>query len=207
MVWSVTSAVSTSVTLWAVACQSPLSMGFSRQQYWSGLLCPSLGDLTDLGIEPVSACISCIAGGFFTHWATWEATWEVMVFSGLLFSLELSSSCLSEKAMAPHSSTFAWKIPRTEEPGRLQSMGSRRVSHYSERLHFHFSLLCIGEGNGKPLKCSCLENPRDGVAQSWTRLKSLSSSSSSSSSSCLYCWFCLLLGFTFLSPSCFLHSN
>ena len=56
----------------------------------------------------------------------------------------------------------------------------------TERLHFHFSLSCIGEGNGNPLQCSCLENPRDGgawwaavngVAQSWTRLKRLSSSS------------------------------
>ena len=59
-------------------------------------------------------------------------------------------------------------------------------SGMTERLHFHFSLLCIGEGNGNPLQCSCLENPRDGgawwaavyqVAQSWTRLKRLSSSS------------------------------
>ena len=61
----------------------------------------------------------------------------------------------------------------------------------TERLHFHFSLSCIGEGNGNPLQCSCLENPRDGgarwaavcgVAQSRTRLKRRSSSSSSSSS-------------------------
>jgi len=64
-----------------------------------------------------------------------------------------------EKAMAPHSSTLAWKIPWTEEPGRLQSMGSLRVGH-----DFHFSLSCIGEGNGNPLQCSCLENPRDGGA-------------------------------------------
>ena len=61
-----------------------------------------------------------------------------------------------EKVMAPHSSTLAWKIPWTEEPGRLQFMGSL--------IHFHFSLLCIGEGNGNPLQCSCLENPRDGGA-------------------------------------------
>ena len=113
--------------------------------------------------------------------------------------------------MAPHSSTLAWKIPWTEEPGGLQSMGSRRVGHdwatslslftfmhwrrkwqptpvflpgkshgwkslvgYSlwgreesdmtEQLHFHFSLSCIGKGNGNPLQCSCLENPRDGRA-------------------------------------------
>ena len=61
----------------------------------------------------------------------------------------------------------------------------------TERLPFHFSLSCIGEGNGNPLQCSCLENPRDGgawwaavygVAQSWTWLKWLSSSSGSSNS-------------------------
>ena len=88
--------------------------------------------------------------------------------------------------MATHSSTLAWKIPWMEEPGGLQSMGSRRVGH--DWLHFHFSLSCVGEGNGNPLQYSCLENPRDvgawwaaiyGVAQSQTRLKWLSPSSSS----------------------------
>ena len=111
--------------------------------------------------------------------------------------------------MVPHSSTLAWKIPWTEEPGRLQSMGSWRVRHdcvtslslftfmhwrgkwqptpvflpgkshgqrrlvgYSpwgreesdttEWFHFPFSLSCIGERNGNPLHCPCLENPRDG---------------------------------------------
>ena len=86
------------------------------------------------------------------------------------------------KAMAPHSSTLAWKIPWTKEPGRLQSMGSLRVRHdWATSL----SLSCTGEGNGNPLQCSCLGNPRDGgawcaaiygVAQSWTQLKRLSSS-------------------------------
>ena len=80
----------------------------------------------------------------------------------------------------------ARKIPWMKEPGGLQSIGSLRVG-YTERLHFHLSLSCIGEGNGNPLQCSCLENPRDGgawwaavygVAQSQTRLKQLSSSSS-----------------------------
>ena len=67
----------------------------------------------------------------------------------------------SEKAMAPHSSTLAWKIPWTEEPGRLQSLGSLRVGHdWATSL----SLSCIGEGNGNPLQCSCLENLRDGGA-------------------------------------------
>ena len=115
--------------------------------------------------------------------------------------------------MAPHSSTPAWKIPWTE--GRRQwhptpvllpgkSHGRRSLMGCSpwgcdkldttERLHFHFSLSCIGEGNGNPLQCSCLENPRDGgawwaavygVTQSRTRLKRLSSSSSSI---CIECY-------------------
>ena len=109
------------------------------------------------------------------------------------------------------SSTLAWRIPRTEEPGRLQSTGSRIVGHdwatllslltfmhwrrkwqptpvflpgesqgrgslvgcsswgreesaTTERLHFHFSLSCTGEGSGNPLQCSCLENPKVGGA-------------------------------------------
>ena len=57
--------------------------------------------------------------------------------------------------MAPHSSTLAWKIPWTEEPATLQSMGSDTT----EQLHFHFSLSCTGEGNDNPLQCSRLENP------------------------------------------------
>ena len=63
--------------------------------------------------------------------------------------------------MATHSSTLAWKIPWMEEPGGLQSMG-REESDTTERVHF--SLSCTGEGNGNPLQCSCLENPRDGGA-------------------------------------------
>ena len=77
--------------------------------------------------------------------------------------------------------------------GRRSLVGCSPWGHWgldtTEWLHFHFSLSCIGEGNGNPLQCSCLENPRDGgawwaavyrVAQSRTRLKRLSSSSSSS---------------------------
>ena len=78
-----------------------------------------------------------------------------------------------------------------EEPGGLQSMGSLRVGHgWATSLslfNFHFPLSCIGEGNGIPLHCSCLENPRDagawwapvyGIAQSRTQLKWLSCRSS-----------------------------
>ena len=78
--------------------------------------------------------------------------------------------------MASHSSTLAWKIPWMEEPGGLQVHGvaksQTRLSNFT-----HFSLSSIGEGNGNPLQCSCLENPKDGgawwaaiygVTQSWT---------------------------------------
>ena len=118
-----------------------------------------------------------------------------------------------EKEMATHSSVLAWRISGTGEPGGLPSMGSHRVGHdwsdlvagdgerqgslvccspwgreksdTTEQVHFHFSVSCIGEGNGNPLQCSCLENPRDGgarwaavygVVQSRTWLKWLSSS-------------------------------
>ena len=101
--------------------------------------------------------------------------------------LKLSHSCThltcqSEKAMAPHSSTLAWKTPWSLVGC---SPWGCTESDTTEPLHFHFSLSCIGEGSGNPLQCSCLENPRDGgawwsavygVTQSRTRLKRLSSS-------------------------------
>ena len=92
---------------------------------------------------------------------------------------------------------ITWRRQRQPTPVLLpeKSHGQRSLvgcspwgrcgSDTTERLHFHFSLSCIGEGNGNPLQCSCLENPRDGeascaavygVTQSWTRLKRLSSS-------------------------------
>ena len=91
----------------------------------------------------------------------------------------------------------AWQSTAVFSPGGFHAQRSlagcspwgRKESDTTERLHFPFSLSCIGEGNGNPLQCSCLENPRDGgawwaalhcVAQSRTRLKRLSSSSSSS---------------------------
>ena len=101
---------------------------------------------------------------------------------------------------------------------------AREESDTTERLHFHFSLSCIGEGNGNPLQCSCLENPRDsrawwaavyGVAQSQTRLKWLSSSSRiclrfwlngpspSIASSPLWAVLIAYVSDLFLAPKCF----
>ena len=129
-------------------------------------------------------------------WKTqqWPQDWKRSVFLSIskkgnakecsnYHTIACISHVSTEKAMASHSSTLAWRIPWTEEPARLQSMGSLRVGH-----DWATSLLLsyIGEGNGNPLQCSCLDNPRDrgawwaaiyGVAQSQSWLKWLSSSS------------------------------
>ena len=95
--------------------------------------------------------ISCIAGGFFTQWATRKPPWGyTLAYINPLFTFlpslvaqtvkclptmretrvwSLGREDLLEQAMAPHSSTLAWKIPWTEGPGRLQSMGSQRARH------------------------------------------------------------------------------
>ena len=134
----------------------------------------------------------------------------------------ISENLLKFMFFATHSSTLAWKIPWREEPGSLQSLGSRRVGH-DWVIHFHFSLSCIGEGNGNPLQCSCLENSRDerawwaaiyGVAQSRTRLKWLSSSSSNTffelvilSNHLILCCPLLLLPSIFLSIGIFSNES
>ena len=60
------------VTPWTVACQAPLSMELSRQEYWNGLPFPSPGDLPNLGIETMSLVSPALTGAFFTICATWE---------------------------------------------------------------------------------------------------------------------------------------
>ena len=110
----------------------------------------------------------------------------------------MSGTCLPEDSSLRLALVVDWRRQWHPTPVLLpgDSHGQRSLvgcspwgcwgSDATERLHFHFSLACIGEGNGNPLQCSCLENPRDGgawwaavywVAQSWTRLKWLSSSS------------------------------
>ena len=120
----------------------------------------------------------------WTRHSNWTTTiWKIY---GLWTHLDLAS----EEAMAPHSSTLAWKIPWTEEPGGLQSMGSLRVGRdwatsLSRLTFMHW------RSKWRSHQYSCLENPRDGgpwwaavygFAQSWTRLRRLSSRSSSSRS-------------------------
>ena len=87
------------VTLWTVACQAPLSMGFSRQEHWSGLPWPPPGDLPNPGIKFMSLTYissPALAGGFFTTSTTWEALYFIMhSFHSQFYSLFycLSDTC------------------------------------------------------------------------------------------------------------------
>ena len=117
-------------------------------------------------------------------------------WSAAVYGIAQSWTRLSDFTFTFHFNDWRRKWPPTPVllPGKSHGWRSlvgcspwgRWESDMTERLHFHFSLSCIGEGNGNPLQCSCLENPRDGgawwaaiygVAQSRTRLKRLSSSS------------------------------
>ena len=63
----------TLATPWTGACQAPLSLGFSRQEYWNGFSCPPPGESSQPRIEPISLISLAVAGGFFTPRVTWEA--------------------------------------------------------------------------------------------------------------------------------------
>ena len=125
----------------------------------------------------------------------------MLTFGYTCMLLKWFRNTVPEKAMAPHSSTLAWKVLQYSSHGWRSLVGCSpwglEELDTTERLHFHFSLSCIGEGNGNPLQCSCLENPRDGgawraavygVTQSRTRLKRLSSSSRNTVPTCTTKW-------------------
>ena len=159
-----------------------------------------------LGLYPVRLHKQCKTEGMILiHLAEYKAAGIVFCFlffqSGARLTfwtiMTKQFSCLRLKGIHP---VFIWRRQWQPTPvllpgkscGRRSLVGcspwGRKELNTTERLHFHFSLSCVGEGNGNPLQCSCLENPRDGgawwaavygVAQSRTRLKRLSSSSQS----------------------------
>ena len=102
---------------WTVACQAPLSIGFSRQEDWSGLHCPPLGDILNLGTEPVSLTYPALASRFFTTSATWEAPYH---------------------KWHPTPVLLPGKFPRLRSLIGYSPWG-RKESDTTERLHFHFS--------------------------------------------------------------------
>ena len=101
-------------TPWTVTYQAPQSMGFSRQEYWSGLPFPSPGDLPNPGIEPGSLALQTDA--LPSEPQNLPARQETWVWS-------LGWEDPLKEGMATHCSVLAWRIPWTEEPGGLQSMG------------------------------------------------------------------------------------
>ena len=125
-------------------------MGFSRQEYWSGLPCPPPGDLPDPGIEPVPIMSPALAGRFFTTSATWEAP--------LPRASDANDLSVSLHMFLCWTSLVAQTVKRLSiNAGDLGSIpGSGRFP---------------GEGNGNPLQSSCLENPMDRGA--WCRLLSM----------------------------------
>ena len=134
-----------SATPWTAAYQASLSMGFSRQEYWSRLPFPSLGDLSNPGIEPVSPVLS---GRFFTNepskkpllvytdvkrkWLSGMTSLVARTVQNLPAMQEtwvwsLGKADPLEEGMATHSCILACRIPGTEEPGGLQYMGPQKV--------------------------------------------------------------------------------
>ena len=102
------------VTPWTVAHQTPLSMGFSRQEYWSGLPCPPPGDLPNPGIEPASLASPTLSGRFFTTSATWEAhTYgtHIFIYFTVIYIfpiISVSYSCLDSPQKGKLKDLGAW---------------------------------------------------------------------------------------------------
>ena len=107
------------VTIWAIAHQAPLSMGFSRHEYQSGLPCSPPGDLPDPAIELGSLMSPALPGGFFTTSATWEGLY-------LLQSVRFSRSVMSD-SLQPHESQHA-RPPCPSPTPRVHSDSVHRVS-------------------------------------------------------------------------------
>ena len=141
------------MTLWTIARQAPLSMGFSRWEYWSGLPLPSPGDLLHPGIKPSSLMSPALAGRFFTTTATWEALSTIFKSHSGDFSHKfckvLSHGCQEwsqDNTTAP--SLFqSWSSVLRSPEGRIQSLPSRKLPLHS-KLHSldcfreHMILLC-----------------------------------------------------------------
>ena len=151
-----------------------------------GVGCHALfqGNLSNPGITPVSLK-SALSDRFFTTSTTWEA--QTKAYRGKKGLATVTQAAGIHLNLSTTPALLPGKSHRWRSLVGCSPWGCKE-SDTTEQLHFPFSLSRIGEGNGNPLQCSCLENPKDGgawwaavygVAQSRTRLKRLSSSSSS----------------------------
>ena len=139
------------MTPWSAAHQAPPSMRFSRQEYWSGVPLPSplfllgyliCGHVIVHSSSYDSQCFFFPLRFKISFFKKEISCYYLFIFGCIGYGLHCcvwafsscgkqgaTLSCGVEKAMAPHYSTLAWKIPWTEEPGGLQTMGSRSVGH------------------------------------------------------------------------------
>ena len=103
--------VASVVTPWTVTLHAPLSVGFSRKDYWSGLPCPPPGTLPDPGIEPTSLMSPVLAGGFFTPIAIWEAhTTVYMCPNSWKYILKMDEIyCMYSLYICIEKCTFVWE--------------------------------------------------------------------------------------------------
>ena len=169
-------------TPWTAAYQAPPSMGFSRQEYWSGMLLPSpFLSLAYINLFSIKTSKYLAFNTYLMVVWIYFISWINCFYSFIFLQL-----CNRRRQWHPSPVLLPGKFHGWRSLVGCSPWGGKE-SYTTERLHFHFSLSCIGEENGNPLQCSCLENPRDGgawwaavsaVAQSRTWLKQLSSSSS-----------------------------
>ena len=132
------------VTLWTAARQVSLSMGFSRQEYWSGLPCPPPGDRPNPGIKPMSLMPPALTGGFFTTSATWEAI-KVQLLLLLLSRFSRVRLCATPWTAAHQASPSLgfsrqeyWSGPPCPPPGDRPNPGIKPTSLMSPALAGRF---------------------------------------------------------------------
>ena len=117
-------------TPWTVTHQVPLPMGFSRQEYRSGLPCPSPGDLPDSGIKPLSLTTPALASGFFTT----RATWEAQMRDSYLKEQVLKRTPLKEyRGSICFHTVFGFQNPITKARLRLWNIIFRTIRHNRAR--------------------------------------------------------------------------
>ena len=138
------SRVRLSVTLWTAACQAPLSMGFSRQEHWSGLPCPPPGDLLDPGIKPSFPMFPALAGGFFTTEPSGKP------YSPLLLQLLLSRFSHVQLCATPRQQPTRLPCP-WDSPGKNTGVGC----------HFLLQCMKVKSESEAAQSCPSLSNPMD----------------------------------------------
>ena len=170
-------------TPWTIAHQVPLSVEFSRQEYWSGLPFPTPGNLPHPGTKPISLASPALAGRFFTTGVTWEvsigtANRQTSLQRASLLTQMVKNSPAGQKTwfpslgqedplengMATHSNILAWRIPWTEEPGGLHTVhGVTKCGTWLSNFNFSLQrnklfwsfLVCFLRLSRDSDKCKC----------------------------------------------------